>query len=238
MRDGLGRYGRVLLLGGTSEIGRAVLDALPLAPDADVMLAGRDVAVTRPGARSLAYDARDPSGHDDLVAAATAGGDLDLVIAATGVLDDQGAPSARARAVLETNLTGLVSVLAPLAEGMRAQRHGTLVVLSSVAAVRPRRANYLYGASKAGLDAWTRGLADELHGSGVRVLLVRPGFVHGRMTAGLTPAPFSTTPEVVGARVARALRTGRDLTYAPAPLRLLTPVLSLLPRPLWRRLPG
>ena len=80
------------------------------------------------------------------------------------------------------------------------------MVLSSVAAVRARKFNVVYGAAKAGLDAFARGYADSLHASGVRVLLVRPGFVTGRMTAGMQPAPLATTPEKVGVAVASALR--------------------------------
>ncbi len=101
---------------------------------------------------------------------------------------------------------------------MRAQGRGTIVVLSSVAAIRPRKANYVYGAAKAGLDAFARGLADALHGSGVRVILVRPGFVTGRMTAGMTPAPLATTPQAVGAAVAAALRRPGSRTVWVPPL--------------------
>ena len=96
--------------------------------------------------------------------------------------------------LLQTNLTGHITTLLAAAARLRAQGSGVIVILSSVAAVRPRRANFVYGAAKAGLDAFGRGLADALHGSGVRVLLVRPGFVTGRMTAGLPPAPLAATP--------------------------------------------
>jgi decaprenylphospho-beta-D-erythro-pentofuranosid-2-ulose 2-reductase len=110
------------------------------------------------------------------------------------------------------------------------------VVLSSVAAVRPRRANFVYGAAKAGLDAFARGLADSLHGSGVRVLLVRPGFVIGRMTQGMTPAPLSTTPAAVGRAVAAALAGRADVVWVPSQLGVLAFALRLVPRPIWRRL--
>jgi decaprenylphospho-beta-D-erythro-pentofuranosid-2-ulose 2-reductase len=119
---------------------------------------------------------------------------------------------------------------------MRAQGHGTIVVLSSVAAVRPRKANFVYGAAKAGLDAFARGLTDSLHGTGVRVLLVRPGFVTGRMTAGMPPAPLATTPEQVGAATAAALRRRQAAVWIPAPLAGLALALRLIPRPLWRRI--
>jgi decaprenylphospho-beta-D-erythro-pentofuranosid-2-ulose 2-reductase len=93
----------------------------------------------------------------------------------------------------------------------------------------------VYGAAKAGLDAFARGLADSLHGSGVRVVLVRPGFVTGRMTAGMQPAPLATTPAKVGAATAAALRGGKDAVWIPAPLAGLAVALRLVPRPAWRR---
>lgn len=238
MRDGLGRYGRVLLLGGSSEIGRAVLDALPLASGAQVVLAGRDVEALRgPGVEVEHFDALDPTGHATFVERVLAGGDLDLVVVAAGILEsNQDDPAQAAREVLTTNLVGLVSVLVPLAEAMRAQRHGTVVVLSSIAGMRPRKANYLYGASKAGLDAFATGLGDDLAGSGAQVLVVRPGFVHSRMTAGLPVPPLASTPKQVAAAVAGALAKNRDLVYAPLPLRAVAPALLLVPRRLWRRL--
>src|SRR5207302_1870038 len=111
----------------------------------------------------------------------------------------------RAGHLVEANLTGHVTTVLAAVERMRGQGFGAIVILSSVAAVRPRKANFVYGAAKAGLDAFGRGLADALHGSGVRVLLVRPGFVIGRMTEGMPPAPMSATPDQVGAAVAGAL---------------------------------
>jgi short-subunit dehydrogenase len=105
--------------------------------------------------------------------------------------------------------------------------------------VRVRRANYVYGSAKAGLDGFASGLADALHGSGVHLTLVRPGFVIGRMTAdsGLSPAPLSSTPEQVAEATADALARGRDVVWVPGALRLLAAGLLLLPRWAWRRLP-
>jgi decaprenylphospho-beta-D-erythro-pentofuranosid-2-ulose 2-reductase len=109
------------------------------------------------------------------------------------------------------------------------------VVLSSIAAIRPRKANFVYGAAKAGLDAFARGLADSLYGSGVRVLLVRPGFVIGRMTAGMPPAPLSTTPAKVGQAVAAALSGDGNVVWVPPALRLLAGGIRLIPRQMWRQ---
>jgi decaprenylphospho-beta-D-erythro-pentofuranosid-2-ulose 2-reductase len=139
--------------------------------------------------------------------------------------------------MIETNFTGHVTALLAFGSRMRERGSGTIVVLSSIAAIRPRKFNAVYGATKAALDAFARGYADALHGTGVRVVLVRPGFVTGRMTAGMPAAPLATTPEKVGAAVAAALRgTGKSVVWVPAPLAGLAAAMKLVPRPLWRKL--
>ena len=100
-----------------------------------------------------------------------------------------------------------------------------------------RRANYVYGSAKAGLDGFARGLADALHGSGVRLLLVRPGFVIGRMTEGMSPAPLSSTPPQVADATAAALAKGRTEIWVPRRWARSVFGLRLLPRAVWRRMP-
>lgn len=112
-----------------------------------------------------------------------------------------------------------------------------MVVFSSVAGVRVRRANYVYGSAKAGLDGFAGGLADALHGSGVGLLIVRPGFVIGRMTDGMKPAPLASTPAQVAAATARALARGRRTVAVPRRLRMMFVVMRLVPQTLWRRMP-
>jgi decaprenylphospho-beta-D-erythro-pentofuranosid-2-ulose 2-reductase len=247
--DDLGRRPRILLLGGTSEIGLAILGALRAPAGTEVVLAGRDEQRLVAAGKELPYqvtplvfDALATDSHGALIESAFAGGPVDLVIAATGVLVPQAdvdREPALAAAMIGTNFTSHVTTLLAVAAKMRAQGHGTIVVLSSVAAVRPRRANVVYGAAKAGLDAFARGLADALTGTGIRVLLVRPGFVTGRMTAGLPAAPLSSTPAQVGSAVAAALsaRTARTgPLWVPRALGPAAIVLRIVPRPLWRRL--
>jgi decaprenylphospho-beta-D-erythro-pentofuranosid-2-ulose 2-reductase len=244
-----GEPGRILLLGGTSEIGLAILAALPMAPGTEVVLAGRDgprltaaarqVKALGGQARTLPFDATATSGHAALISEVFASGPVAMVIAAAGILVPQPALDAdpgQAARLVQVNLTGHVSTLLAAAAQLRRQGSGVIVILSSVAAIRPRRANFVYGAAKAGLDAFGRGLADALHGSGVRVLLVRPGFVTGRMTAGLAPAPLATTPGQVGAAVAGALARGSAVVWVPRRLAAAAPLLRLIPRPAWRRL--
>ena len=237
---------RVMLIGGTSEIGLAILTALGLPPNAEIILAGRDeqrlaaAGKELPGqVRTVGYDALETASHQAFVDGVFADGPVDLVISAAGVLVPQADLEhdvQRAAELIETNFTGHVSTLLAVGARMRAQGRGTIVVLSSVAAVRPRRANFVYGSAKAGLDSFARGLADSLHGTGVRVVLVRPGFVTGRMTAGMSPAPLSSTPEQVGAATAAALQGGTSTVWIPASLRGLAVALRLIPRPAWRRI--
>jgi decaprenylphospho-beta-D-erythro-pentofuranosid-2-ulose 2-reductase len=248
MLDNLGRPARVLLLGGTSEIGLAILGALHAPAGTEVLLAGRDEQRLAAAGKELPYHCTPvifdalavPHSQVESVSKIFASGPIDLVIAATGVLTPQEEvdrdPVLGAQ-MIGVNFTSHVTTLLTAAQRMREQGSGTIVVLSSVAAIRPRRANYVYGAAKAGLDAFGRGLTDALAGSGVRVLLVRPGFVIGRMTAGMSKAPMSSTAAQVGAAVAAALEGGRtSVVWVPRSLSGLAIALRLVPRSLWRRM--
>ena len=120
---------------------------------------------------------------------------------------------------------------------MRRQRSGRIVVFSTAAAIRVRRVNFVYGASKAGLDGFSQGLADALEGSGIGVTIVRPGFVRTKMTAGMPPMPMSTTAEEVGRAVVEGIDAGDDVVWVPQGLRYVMPVVPHVPRSFWRRLP-
>jgi short-subunit dehydrogenase len=162
------------------------------------------------------------------------------VVLAFGVLGEQSVAErdpAAAVAVVHTDYVAHVHVLTLLATALRDAGRGTLVVFSSVAGVRVRRANYVYGSAKAGLDGFASGLGDALAGSGARLLLVRPGFVIGRMTTGMSPAPFSSTPDQVADAVVDALARGREVVWVPPVLRWVFAGMRLLPRAVWRRLP-
>jgi len=244
-----GRPHRVLLLGGTSEIGLAIVAALGLPAGSQLILAGRDIARLAEAGDALGgaaqttavtFDATATGTHQALIDHLFTMGSLDIAICVAGILvpqEELDHDVQRAATMIETNFTGHVTTLLALAARMRDQGTGTIVVLSSIAATRPRRANPVYGSAKAGLDAFTRGLTDSLHGTGVRVLLVRPGFVIGRMTEGMRPAPLATTPRAVGAAVAAAVLNGSgSILWVPSRLRGLAALLRVIPRPLWRRI--
>jgi len=252
--NALGSPQSLLLLGGTSEIGLAVAERFVRDRTRRVVLAGRGTeALAAAGKRLqeiaapapldvtvLHFDAHDRGGHAALVDRAFAGGDVDLALLAFGILGDQQRAETDADHAVEiatVDYVAAVSVTVPLARALRDQGHGSLVVLSSVAAERPRRSNFVYGSAKAGLDAFATGLGDALRGSGVRVLVVRPGFVRTRMTAHLPPAPMATTPEAVADAVVSAVRRGRETVWVPGALRGVMSVLRHLPRAVFRRLP-
>lgn len=229
---------RLLLIGGTSEIGLAIVRRL--APE-HVFLLGRDEERTAAAAASVGDGTRTGLlGRGSIEQAFAASGGFDVVVLAVGVLGAQAgldADPAEAEEVMRANFLTSGSLLLDSLRHLRAQGNGTLVVLSSVAAERPRASNAVYGAAKAGLDALAQGMADAMAGTEVRVLVVRPGFVSTRMTAGLKPAPFATTPEAVAEATAKALGRRAHTVWIPGGLRPVFALLRHLPRPIYRRLP-
>ncbi len=177
MKDGLGDVQSVLVLGGTSDIGLAIARRLAGPRQAAVVLAGRDRAALEAVAEGLRdgggagaprqvatldFDALETAGHDEvLLEASRLVGDLDVVVVAFGLLGDQEADEAGgdgAVRMASVNYVGAMSVGLAAARRLRSQGHGTIVMLSSVAGERVRKANFIYGSSKAGMDGFAQGL--------------------------------------------------------------------------------
>lgn len=250
MRNALGAVQAALVLGGGSEIAQATMAKLVESGCTTVVLGVRDPAAVAgqvqalidAGAKTVQtveFDAEATDTHERVIEQCFAEHpDLDLVLIAFGVLGHGAgidtAPEAAARQVT-TNYVGAVSSGLVSAKLLRQQGHGTIVVLSSVAGERARRSNFVYGSSKAGLDAFAQGLGDALVGSGVRVLVVRPGFVHSKMTEGLEPAPFATTPAAVADAITHALASGKEIVWVPSALRGVAFAFRHLPRLVWRK---
>jgi decaprenylphospho-beta-D-erythro-pentofuranosid-2-ulose 2-reductase len=242
MRDSLGRFQTVAVLGAGSDIASAALRELLRDGPFTALLCARDsggletsyleaagATVERHDFDALAFD-RQSELLDTLFAREV---DVDLVLVAFGLLADQHEAerdAALARALLETNFTAVVSLLTPLIERLVAQGHGTIVVLSSIAGVRARRSNYVYGSAKAGLDAFCQGAQLRLRGSGVELMIVRPGFVRTKMTAGLKPLPLALSAEDAGVAIVNGLRSGATIVWLPRAMRAVALVLRLLPR--------
>ena len=243
---------RVVVLGGTSDIALAIVAELVRRGPRQIVLVGRDGARLADAAQTLRdggateiatveCDAEDTDRHEAAMASAFERyGGADLVLLAVGRLGARGGipdDAQDAVDVLRVNVVGAGSLAIHAARRLRRQGSGTLVVLSSVAGERVRRSNLVYGAAKAGLDALARGLGDALHADGVRVMVVRPGFVHTRMTRGLDPAPLATSADAVAQAVMRGLERGDPVVWAPPTLRWLMMVIRMLPTRLFRRLP-
>lgn len=240
-----------VIFGGRSEIGIELAQLLASSGTRVVLAARRAdelgaqvAALNSAGATSVhtvEFDADDIESHGRLVTDLVAEfGPIDYAVVAFGILGDQAraeTDAGHAVAVVHTDYVAQVSLLTHLASTMRAEGRGAIVVFSSVAGARVRRANYVYGSAKAGLDGFASGLSDALRGSGVRLLIVRPGFVIGRMTEGMAPAPLSSTPRQVAVATARALEQGKRSVWIPRSLAVLVFGMRMAPHFVWRRMP-
>lgn len=250
MMNALGDPQSLLVLGGSSEIGLATARRLVRARVEVVHLAGRPSPALDAAADELRalgaqvhvhdFDATAVDTHETVLGKIFAEGDIDVALLAFGVLGDQERDERdplAAAAVAKVNYLGAVTASLVCAQALRRQGHGALVVLSSVAGERARRSNFIYGSTKAGLDAFAQGLGDSLHGSGARVLVVRPGFVRTRMTEGLPEAPLATTAEAVAEATVAGLRRGAETLWVPGALRFVMSGLRHVPRAVFRKLP-
>ena len=251
MKDGLGQVDTVLVLGGNSEIGIATARALIAHGARRVVLAGRTHQSLQQAASTLAasavqvcievFEAKAVTEHEAVIDALfDRHGDIDVVLVAFGTL---GAPETSgddhdlAVEILMTNTLGVISVSIPLARRLRQQGHGALVLFSSAGAARVRASTRVYGASKAAIDAYGLALRDSLRGSGVELLVVRPGHVRTRMTAGLPEPPLTTTPDAVAKATVDGLRRRAATVWVPPAMQVAMLTLRVLPRTLFRRLP-
>ncbi len=252
MKDAIGNVQRVLVLGGTSDIALATLTKLTgERHGVAVTLAARPSERRVAAAESLRargmqvsevdFEATDRTSYEHAIASAfDAPGDVDVVMVAFGLLGDQERAWQDVDAALElvqVNYTAAVACGVLVANRMRAQGHGAIIAMSSVAGERPRKSNFAYGSTKAGMDAFYSGLGDSITRDGVQVLVVRPGFVRSKMTAGLPAAPLSQTPEQVAELIVAGLVAGRHTVWAPSTLRWVMSVLRHLPRSVFKRLP-
>jgi decaprenylphospho-beta-D-erythro-pentofuranosid-2-ulose 2-reductase len=241
---------RVLALGATSAIAEATLRPLAEA-GASFFLVARNAQkleavsadlLTR-GASAIhgvVVDLDDTARHPEMLAqAAERLGGIDLALLAHGVLGEQTLAEGSypvAEAILRTNFLSAVSLLTWLANYLESAGHGTLAVISSVAADRGRKSNYVYGASKAGLDVFLEGVRNRIDRAGVQVLTIKPGFVATPMTAHLAPNPLFAHPAQVADFIVRAIEKRKDVVYVPPFWGPIMLVIRSIPRRLFKRL--
>jgi decaprenylphospho-beta-D-erythro-pentofuranosid-2-ulose 2-reductase len=253
MNDAFGHPQSVVVLGGSSEIARELVGRFAAERCRSVVLAGRDRAAlgrasdelrrTVSRVETVPLEAATTDAVETIVAQCfdAAAEAVDLVIVAVGELGQQEVDETdpdRIAQMMTVNLTWPAAAMAAVASRMTRQGHGSIVVLSSVAGVRVRRSNFVYGSAKAGLDGFARGLGESLRGTGVSVHIVRPGFVRTKMTVGRPAAPFAVGPDRVASDIVRGLQRGQTVIWSPGMLKWVFSVFTLLPQALWRRLPG
>jgi decaprenylphospho-beta-D-erythro-pentofuranosid-2-ulose 2-reductase len=256
--DATGNPQTILLFGGTSEIGlaiverylknahaRVILADLPNAPKRDAAIAQMEAA----GAKEVEYldfDALDTKSHPALIESAWAAGDVDVAIVAFGVLGDAEElwqNQSKAVVTAQINYTAAVSVGVLVGDKMKSQGFGQIIAMSSVAGERVRRSNFVYGSTKAGLDGFYLGLGEALREFGVHVLVIRPGQVRTTTTlehwkaTGAKEAPFTVDKEDVANQAVAAAAKGKELIWAPNPVRYLMAVIRHIPRAIFRKLP-
>jgi len=253
MKNGVGVAQNIVLFGGTSEIGIAIVKRLVKPGVARVVLVSRNIDAAEVASEGLSsqfpevdfhhirFDASDASAMQNVVASvAEEVGDIDVAVIAQGLLNEGSDYYSHPDGLVEmanVNFTGTMTLMYALAARVKAQGYGKIVLLSSVAGERVRKGNPAYGATKAGIDGFALALDHELAGTGASVLVVRPGFVATKMTSGMKKAPFSTDAESVAAIVERGIASDKKVVWAPGILRWLFLVLKNVPLPVWRRLP-
>jgi decaprenylphospho-beta-D-erythro-pentofuranosid-2-ulose 2-reductase len=238
----------VLVIGGTSDIGRAV-SRLYAGKGWHVAITSRDPAAGRREADHLETSTWDSPELMQLDVLDTASLRPfvdsfeklpDTVVCVVGLLPDQSRAASDAEyasVALRTNFEGPAMLLGLFAERFERRGSGTIVGVSSVAGNRGRASNYVYGSAKAGLTAFLSGLRARLWRSGVRVVTVTPGFVRTRMTAGMRLNAFLTAePTEVAEAIFRAAETRhRDTVYVRRSWRYVMGVIDTMPEALFKR---
>jgi hypothetical protein len=239
----------LLLVGGTSDIGRATAQSyaeagwrvLLAARNLDEAGRNRDDIQSRSEAEVSVhrFDVLDTGNLatflDGLPALP------DTVVCVVGELGDQAESEGditRAAQVMRTNYEGPALLLGLVAERFLARGSGTIVGVSSVAGDRGRASNYVYGSAKAGFTAFLSGLRNRMAHAGLKVITVKPGFVRTRMTAGMKLPPLLTAePAEVGRAIFKAAeRGGGDVVYVRPIWRIVMTVIGAIPERIFKRL--
>lgn len=243
MINGAKQIQKVVVVGGKSDLAISTLKYLPLVASPEIILIGRDL---KP---QLNFDGL---GHVKLIegdllqipelihllSVIAKESDVDLFILAAGYLGMKPSESTQVdfENIIDVNFSSGSKVLKQMVELLTNQKHGRILVFSSAAALRPRSTNYVYGATKAGLDFLARGFQLDLERNAGSITVVRPGFVFTKMTEGLKPAPFAITPDVLGRIAAGAVMANKKVTYAPRALKYLMMIVKLLPNGILKKL--
>jgi short-subunit dehydrogenase len=241
---------RILIMGATSAIAERCAREFALQGDS-LFLVARNAQQLQAVADDLrvrgalmvgtcVLDAREMDRYPAMLDAATEQmGGIDAALIAHGTLSDQAACQNSIELLLQEFATNALSVMAlctQLANQFEAQRHGVIAVVSSVAGDRGRRSNYVYGAAKAAVSAFTSGLRQRLYSKGVSVVTIKPGFVNTPMTAAFNKGALWAAPETVASAIVRAMDRGASIIYTPWFWRPIMWLVKAVPETIFRRL--
>jgi NADP-dependent 3-hydroxy acid dehydrogenase YdfG len=188
-----------------------------------------------------AFDTSDFASHAAFVTECLqALGGIDIVVIGTGQLGDQveARQSVDAiRAIVDSNFTGIATVLSQIVPHMIAQGSGHIVVLSSVAGDRGRQSNYVYGSAKSGMSAYLQGLENRLHGHNIRVSNIKLGFVDTRLIFTNKGKFLVASPGGVAKSIVDITRRGRSgVAYVPGFWRYIMLIIIHIPAFIFKRL--
>ena len=230
-------YKNVVLVGSTSDIGLAILKEIPYSTNAEILLVGRAAPenFNVEGAKvKIDFHKCDLERFEDLERFAsqllTIPG-IDLAIMAAGFLppENEELNLHLVNKSMMINTVGVINALTVLAERMKTQKCGQILHISSVAAMLPRSRNFTYGASKSSADFFARGLSSKYRKTGLKISVLRPGYVHSKMTTNFKPAPFAINKGVLSQIAVSSLKNEEEMIYAPRKLRVVMKLFSCLP---------
>ena len=241
----------IAIFGATSTIARQVAMAL-VKPGDRVCLAARngeelarvaaDLHLRRGPAAvvPMVFDTGRPDTHRQLFEdLRVAIGDPDVAVFCTGELGDQEVARhdpVMIDRIIHSNFTGVATLLALVVDAMEPRKRGAIAVLSSVAGDRARQSNYVYGAAKAGIDAYLAGLRHRLFRSGVTVTTIKLGFTDTRMVYGKKGMFLVSTPARAARDIVDCLDRGSAVAYIPWFWRWIMLVIRSVPSFIFNRM--
>lgn len=238
----------VLILGATSDMAMAIANKFA-SEQYNVQLAARNITQLGPLVSDLAirhnvhcslhaFDARDFKSHRAFFDSLTVKPDVTVcVFGYLGENEKAMTDESETMNIIETNYTGAVSILNAVALNYAARKSGTIVGISSVAGLRGRQSNYMYGSAKAGFTAYLSGLRNRMFRENVHVLTVLPGFVATRMTEELNlPKILTAQPAEVGTAVYKAVLAKKNVIYVRWFWQFIMLIITSIPEPIFKKL--
>lgn len=243
-----GASSTALILGATSDIGRAAAQSLAgdgyalqlAARRADALARERDDLAVRTdrSVTSHVLDVTDTAAHSAFLDGLDPLPDVVVcVVGAMGAQHDNERDPEQAARVIATNYTAPAQLLGAIANRFAERDSGVIVGVSSVSGERGRAKNYIYGSAKAGFTAFLSGMRNRFARTNVHVATLKPGFVRTRMTEGMDlPDALTASPDRVGEAIRQAVARRKDVVYVLPVWRLIMLIIRAIPEPIFKRL--